>query len=72
MAECTMTLTLTRTEAHQALLIIANRLDETRNALLDTDYATKYGQAVGEQVKHDDQKYAHELQMIVAKLIDAL
>ena len=67
-----LTLTLTRTEALQTLTVLGNRLDDLRNYLIDTDYAAKYGQAMGEKVKHDDEVYARDMQMIVAKLIDVL
>lgn len=65
-------LTLPRTEAHQILLIVCNRIEEVRNNIERIDYAAKYGQEMGEKVKHDDQTYAHELQVAIARIIDVL
>lgn len=68
----TVTITLPRTEAHQALILLTNRLDDLRNYILDTDYESKYGQAMGEKIKYDDETYAHDLQRLVARIIDVL
>lgn len=65
-------LTMPRTEAFQLLTIMSNRLDDLRTHIETTDYLTKYGQEMGEQVKHDDGVYARDLQIIVARIIDVL
>jgi hypothetical protein len=66
---------LQRPELIQLCLVVGNRLDDLRNSILDTDYMDKYGamgQDYAERVKHDDQRYAHDLQIILAKLAHAL
>lgn len=68
----TVTFTLSRTEAHQTLIILSHRLDDLRGHINNTDYAEKFGQEMGEKVKHDDEQYAYELQVILARIVDVL
>jgi hypothetical protein len=65
-------LTMPRTEAFQLLTILSNRLGDLRTHVATTDYLTKYGQEMGEQVKHDDEVYTRDLQIITARLLDVL
>lgn len=68
-------LRLQRHEVIQLSIVLGNRLDDLRGFIRDTDYMEKYGavgQTYAELLKHDDERYAHDLQIILAKLAHAL
>ena len=69
-------LRLNRQELIQLTIVLSNRLEAVQTHIRDTDYEAKYAvlgnSAYAEKVKHDDQIYAHDLQIILAKLAHAL
>ncbi len=66
---------LTRAELIQISIILSNRLDALRQTIADTDYEAKFshdGRNYAEQVRRDDEHYAHNLQTILGKLAEAI
>jgi len=68
----TVTLTLPRDEVFQIIVTMSKRLEGVRNHIESTDYATKFGQDMGEKVRHDDETFALEMQRTIARIIDVL
>jgi len=65
-------LTLPRDEAFQIIVGMSKRVEAVRAHIETCDYAGKYGQDMGEKIKSDDERFAVDLQRIIARIIDVL